>query len=77
MWWWLCWQQPGKLNLKAYTNVTDALSKLAVGEAPPRGLLNKQQQQQVEDDSNAPLATPESVEDLGTEYATVSDAQSS
>ena len=78
MYWFIHLQQPGKLNLKAYSNVTDALSKLAVsGEVgvPPhlltRGTTSSGAAQD-EDDSNAPLATPESVEDLGSEYATVS-----
>lgn len=64
-------QQPGKLNLKAYSNVTDALSKLAVGEAPPRLLTKPDLPDQDDEDDNAPLATPESVEDLGADYTTV------
>ncbi|KAF2350329.1 Rho GTPase-activating protein domain [Trinorchestia longiramus] len=68
-------QQPGKLNLKAYSNVTDALSKLAVGDGvtPPR-LLTKAAVDSALEDSNAPLATPESAEDLGGDYAQVKDA---
>ncbi|XP_047740430.1 rho GTPase-activating protein 190 isoform X12 [Hyalella azteca] len=66
-------KQPGKLNLKAYSNVTDALSKLAVGDGvTPTRLLTKAAIDSA--DSNAPLATPESAEDLGGDYSQVKDA---
>ena len=53
-------QQPGKLNLREFSNVTDAISKINLKEGVAK--LTK----------HAPLATPESM-DLGSEYATVSD----
>lgn len=57
-------KQPGKINLKDFSNVTDAIARMTIGEkdehGPKVGL------------GHAPLATPELV-DLGSEYAQVKD----
>lgn len=54
-------QQPGKLNMKDYTLVTDAISRMNL-------LSNKEIYNS--NISCAPLATPENV-DLGSEFAQV------
>lgn len=56
-------KQPGKINLKDFSNVTDAIARMAIGEKDEHGpkLMG-----------HAPLATPELV-DLGSEYAQVKD----
>lgn len=59
-------QQPGKLNLKAYSNVTDAIGKINLKDA---GLLHSKLTKG--GSVHAPLATPENM-DLGTDYAAVS-----
>lgn len=58
-------KQPGKINLKDFSNVTDVISRMAIGEK------DEQQQQQHHGKhhrEHAPLAAPEMV-DLGSEYA--------
>lgn len=59
-------QQPGKLNLKAYSNVTDAIGKINLKDA---SLLHSKLTKG--GSVHAPLATPENM-DLGTDYAAVS-----
>lgn len=54
-------KQPGKINLKNYSNVTDVISRMAIGEKDEHGKMSL---------GHAPLATPEMV-DLGSEYAQV------
>lgn len=61
-------KQPGKLNLKAYGNVTDAIGKLNLKDA---GLLHSKLTKG--GSVHAPLATPENM-DLGPDYAAVKDA---
>ncbi|XP_058794856.1 rho GTPase-activating protein 190 isoform X2 [Phymastichus coffea] len=59
-------KQPGKINLKDFSNVTDVISRMAIGE--------KDEQQQHHGKigmGHAPLAIPEM--DLGNEYAQVKD----
>ncbi|XP_045127735.1 rho GTPase-activating protein 190-like [Portunus trituberculatus] len=56
-------KQPGKLNLKAYGNVTDAIGKLNLKDA---GLLHSKLTKG--GSVHAPLATPENM-DLGPDYA--------
>lgn len=60
-------QQPGKLNMKDYTLVTDAISRMNL-------ISGKEQYSRPYNSGNsyscAPLATPENV-DLGSEYAQV------
>lgn len=63
-------QQPGKLNLKAYGNVTDAIGKLNLKDA---GLLHSKLTKG--GSVHAPLATPENM-DLGPDYAAVSTLMS-
>lgn len=58
-------QQPGKLNLKAYSNVTDAIGKINLKDAGLHSKLTKV------GSVHAPLATPENM-DLGPDYAAVS-----
>ncbi|XP_011497182.1 PREDICTED: rho GTPase-activating protein 190 [Ceratosolen solmsi marchali] len=55
-------KQPGKINLKDFSNVTDVISRMAIGEKDEHGKML----------GHAPLATPEMV-DLGSEYAQVKD----
>lgn len=58
--------QPGKLNLKQFDNITDAVGKLKVSSSGQRhgsATLGKNL-------TRAPLATPEGV-DMGTDYAHV------
>lgn len=55
-------QQPGKLNLKNFSLVTEAIARMNVGSKESRS----------SNFGNAPLATPEVV-DLGSEYAQVKD----
>ncbi|XP_025422554.1 rho GTPase-activating protein 190 isoform X6 [Sipha flava] len=64
-------KQPGKLNMKDYTLVTDAISRMNL-------ISGKEQYNRPYNTGNssyncAPLATPENV-DLGSEYAQVKDA---
>ncbi|KAL1455174.1 hypothetical protein WDU94_009286 [Cyamophila willieti] len=61
---------PGKLNLKNFSLVTDAIARVNLG-----GTTNKHKffAGPGERGGNAPLATPENV-DLGSEYAQVKDA---
>ena len=59
-------QQPGKLNLKAYSNVTDAIGKINIKDG---GLLTSKLTKG--GSVHAPLATPENM-DLGPDYAAVS-----
>jgi hypothetical protein len=54
-------KQPGKINLKDFSNVTDVISRMAIGEKDEHGKSML---------GHAPLATPEMV-DLGSEYAQV------
>ncbi|CAH0558065.1 unnamed protein product [Brassicogethes aeneus] len=54
-------KQPGKLNMKNYSAVTEAIGRMNVGGGDQNSF------------GNAPLATPEAV-DLGGEYAQVKDA---
>ncbi|XP_069168241.1 rho GTPase-activating protein 190 isoform X14 [Procambarus clarkii] len=56
-------KQPGKLNLKAYSNVTDAIGKINLKDA---GLLHSKLTKG--GSVHAPLATPENM-DLGPDYA--------
>ncbi|KAI4504260.1 hypothetical protein M0802_000731 [Mischocyttarus mexicanus] len=57
-------KQPGKINLKDFSNVTDAIARMTIGEKDEHGpKINL---------GHAPLATPELV-DLGSEYAQVKD----
>ena len=56
-------KQPGKINLKDFSNVTEVISRMALGEKDEHGKLSH---------GHAPLATPEMV-DLGSEYAQVKD----
>uniref|UniRef100_A0ABD2W3P8 Rho GTPase-activating protein 190 n=1 Tax=Trichogramma kaykai TaxID=54128 RepID=A0ABD2W3P8_9HYME len=56
-------KQPGKINLKDYSNVTDVISRMAIGEKDEHGKISL---------GHAPLATPEMV-DLGSEYSQVKD----
>ncbi|XP_032451674.1 rho GTPase-activating protein 190 isoform X7 [Nasonia vitripennis] len=56
-------KQPGKINLKDFSNVTDVISRMAIGEKDEHGKMSM---------GHAPLATPEMV-DLGSEYAQVKD----
>lgn len=60
-------KQPGKLNLKAYSNVTDAIGKINLKDAGLHSKLTKV------GSVHAPLATPENM-DLGPDYAAVKDA---
>ncbi|CAH1109193.1 unnamed protein product [Psylliodes chrysocephalus] len=53
-------KQPGKLNMKNYSAVTEAIARMNVSDMSPSNF------------GNAPLATPEAV-DLGCEYAQVKD----
>lgn len=55
-------QQPGKLNLKNFSVVTEAIARMNVSGKDSRNT----------NFGNAPLATPEVV-DLGSEYAQVKD----
>ncbi|KAJ8665241.1 hypothetical protein QAD02_006903 [Eretmocerus hayati] len=57
-------KQPGKINLKDFSNVTDVISRMALGEKDEHGKFGSL--------GHAPLATPEMV-DLGSEYAQVKD----
>ncbi|XP_026673426.1 rho GTPase-activating protein 190 isoform X3 [Ceratina calcarata] len=57
-------KQPGKINLKDFSNVTDAIARMTVGEKDEHGSKMTM--------GHAPLATPELV-DLGSEYAQVKD----
>ncbi|MPC65905.1 hypothetical protein E2C01_060043 [Portunus trituberculatus] len=66
----LHFEQPGKLNLKAYGNVTDAIGKLNLKDA---GLLHSKLTKG--GSVHAPLATPENM-DLGPDYAAVSTLMS-
>ncbi|XP_076636409.1 rho GTPase-activating protein 190 isoform X1 [Colletes latitarsis] len=61
-------KQPGKINLKDFSNVTDAIARMTIGEKDEHGPKMTL--------GHAPLATPESV-DLGSEYAQVKDVVSS
>ncbi|XP_068241345.1 rho GTPase-activating protein 190 isoform X23 [Palaemon carinicauda] len=61
-------KQPGKLNLKAYSNVTDAIGKINIKDG---GLLTSKLTKG--GSMHAPLATPENM-DLGPDYAAVKDA---
>ncbi|XP_033214904.1 rho GTPase-activating protein 190 isoform X3 [Belonocnema kinseyi] len=56
-------KQPGKINLKDFSNVTDAIARMTIGEKEEHGSKML---------GHAPLATPELV-DLGSEYAQVKD----
>ncbi|XP_068241328.1 rho GTPase-activating protein 190 isoform X21 [Palaemon carinicauda] len=56
-------KQPGKLNLKAYSNVTDAIGKINIKDG---GLLTSKLTKG--GSMHAPLATPENM-DLGPDYA--------
>lgn len=56
-------KQPGKINLKDFSNVTDAIARMTIGEKDEHGPKMM---------GHAPLATPELV-DLGSEYAQVKD----
>ncbi|XP_016922615.1 rho GTPase-activating protein 190 isoform X1 [Apis cerana] len=56
-------KQPGKINLKDFSNVTDAIARMTVGEKDEHGSKISM--------GHAPLATPEL--DLGSEYAQVKD----
>ncbi|XP_048511915.1 rho GTPase-activating protein 190 isoform X2 [Athalia rosae] len=57
-------KQPGKINLKDFSNVTDVIARMTIGEKDEHGSkINL---------GHAPLATPELV-DLGSEYAQVKD----
>ncbi|XP_024940341.1 rho GTPase-activating protein 190 isoform X7 [Cephus cinctus] len=58
-------KQPGKINLKDFSNVTDAIARMTIGEKEEHGSKMSI--------GHAPLATPELV-DLGSEYAQVKDA---
>ncbi|XP_049781040.1 rho GTPase-activating protein 190 isoform X2 [Schistocerca cancellata] len=62
-------KQPGKLNLKDFSLVTDAIARMNV--AGRESTVNKLTKQA--GFGHAPLATPENV-DLGSEYAQVKDA---
>ncbi|XP_076668490.1 rho GTPase-activating protein 190 isoform X2 [Andrena cerasifolii] len=57
-------KQPGKINLKDFSNVTDVIAKMTIGEKDEHGPKMTM--------GHAPLATPELV-DLGSEYAQVKD----
>ncbi|XP_025993656.1 rho GTPase-activating protein 190 isoform X3 [Solenopsis invicta] len=57
-------KQPGKINLKDFSNVTDVISRMTIGEKDEHGPKMTM--------GHAPLATPELV-DLGSEYAQVKD----
>ncbi|XP_066603982.1 rho GTPase-activating protein 190 isoform X2 [Prorops nasuta] len=57
-------KQPGKINLKDFSNVTDAIARMTIGE--------KDEHSHRMTMGHAPLATPELV-DLGSEYAQVKD----
>jgi len=57
-------KQPGKINLKDFSNVTDAIARMTIGEKDEHGPKLTM--------GHAPLATPELV-DLGSEYAQVKD----
>lgn len=57
-------KQPGKINLKDYSNVTDAIARMTISEKDEHGAKMLH--------GHAPLATPEMV-DLGSEYAQVKD----
>ncbi|XP_050438253.1 rho GTPase-activating protein 190 isoform X3 [Adelges cooleyi] len=61
--------QPGKLNMKDYTLVTDAISRINLG----KDQYSRHYNSSGSSYSCAPLATPEAV-DLGSEYAQVKDA---
>ncbi|GLH15540.1 Rho GTPase-activating protein 190 [Gryllus bimaculatus] len=61
-------KQPGKLNLKDFSIVTDAIARMNVG-----GRENSKAKLSKPSFGHAPLATPENV-DLGSEYAQVKDA---
>ncbi|XP_014212996.1 rho GTPase-activating protein 190 [Copidosoma floridanum] len=56
-------QQPGKINSKDFANVSEVISRMAIGEKDEHGKMSL---------GHAPLATPEMV-DLGSEYAQVKD----
>lgn len=60
-------QQPGKLNMKDYTLVTDAISRMNLIGGKEH---NHRQYNSGSSYNCAPLATPENV-DLGSEYAQV------
>jgi hypothetical protein len=60
-------QQPGKLNIKDYSLVTDAIARMNVGNKETGPRLAKIGKSAF---GHAPLATPEPV-DLGSEYAQV------
>uniref|UniRef100_A0A1B6K9C5 Rho-GAP domain-containing protein n=1 Tax=Graphocephala atropunctata TaxID=36148 RepID=A0A1B6K9C5_9HEMI len=62
-------KQPGKLNMKDYTLVTDAIARMNLGSKDSLR-VNKITKSTF---GHAPLATPENV-DLGSEYAQVKDA---
>lgn len=57
-------KQPGKINLKDFSNVTDVIARMTIGEKDEHGPKMTM--------GHAPLATPELV-DLGSEYAQVKD----
>lgn len=59
-------QQPGKLNMKDYSLVTDAIARMNLGSKDSLR-VNKMTKSTF---GHAPLATPENV-DLGSEYAQV------
>lgn len=58
-------KQPGKINLKDFSNVTDVIGRMKIGEKDEHGSSKI-------NFGHAPLATPELV-DLGSEYAQVKD----
>ncbi|XP_033341440.1 rho GTPase-activating protein 190 isoform X1 [Megalopta genalis] len=57
-------KQPGKINLKDFSHVTDAIARMTIGEKDEHGPKMTM--------GHAPLATPELV-DLGSDYAQVKD----
>ncbi|XP_025200481.1 rho GTPase-activating protein 190 isoform X1 [Melanaphis sacchari] len=64
-------KQPGKLNMKDYTLVTDAISRMNLISGKEQ--YNRSYNSGGSSYNCAPLATPENV-DLGSEYAQVKDA---
>lgn len=62
-------KQPGKLNMKDYSLVTDAIARMNLGSKEPLRVAKITKSAF----GHAPLATPENV-DLGSEYAQVKDA---
>ncbi|XP_054279717.1 rho GTPase-activating protein 190 isoform X3 [Macrosteles quadrilineatus] len=62
-------KQPGKLNMKDYTLVTDAIARMNLGSKDSLRVTKMSKSTF----GHAPLATPENV-DLGSEYAQVKDA---